>query len=546
MTRAPLLSALSVLIFSLIACTQPSPETMNRGDELLAKYTSFKLTTDLDSLSENQRAMLPLLIEACQAMDDGFWLQAYGDKQTLLEGIADPQLRRFAEINYGPWDRLDGNTPFIDATPPKPAGARYYPADMSKDELAQAAATNPALTSLYTLVVRREDGSLQAVPYNEAFREQILVASSKLREAADLAEDPGFKRYLELRADALEKNDYFKSDLAWMEMKNNRLDIVIGPIENYEDQLFNYKASFEGYVLIKDPEWSQRLARYAALLPEMQRGLPVEEKYKQESPGTESDLNAYDVVYYAGDCNAGSKTIAINLPNDERVQDEKGSRRLQLKNAMRAKFEKILMPISEILIAPDQRQHISFDAFFENTMFHEVAHGLGIKNTINDKGPVRRVLKEQSSALEEGKADVLGLYLVTKLHEMGELGEGDLMDNYVTFLCSIFRSIRFGASSAHGRANVVRFNFFKRMGAFEKDTDTLSYRVNFGKMREAMNALSAKILMLQGNGDYDGVKAMMAELGQVGPELNHELDRLAEAGIPVDVTFEQGTETLGL
>jgi len=295
---------------------------------------------------------------------------------------------------------------------------------------------------------------------------------------------------------------------------------------------------------VKDKEWSQRLMKYIAMLPELQKGLPVADAYKKETPGTGSDLNAYDALYYAGDCNAGAKTIAINLPNDEEVQLSKGTRRLQLKNAMRAKFDKIMVPIADRLIAEDQRSHVTFDAFFANTMFHEVAHGLGIKNTIDGKGTVREALKDRAGALEEGKADVLGLYMVTQLVKKGELGDADVRDNYVTFLAGIFRSVRFGAADAHGRANMARFNFFKQMGAFSRDEATGTYRVDFDKMEAAMNALSEKILTFQGDGDYEGVGAFMEEMGVIGPELQDSLDSLSEAGIPVDIVFEQGMQVL--
>jgi hypothetical protein len=333
--------------------------------------------------------------------------------------------------------------------------------------------------------------------------------------------------------------------MAWMEMKNNTLDIVIGPIETYEDKLFGYKAAHEAYVLIKDQEWSKRLAKYASFLPQLQKGIPVKEAYKKEMPGADADLNAYDVVYYAGDCNAGSKTIAINLPNDEEVQLKKGTRRLQLKNAMQAKFDKIMIPIAHTLIAEDQRNFINFDAFFSNTMFHEVAHGLGIKNTINGKGTVRDALKEHASALEEGKADILGLYMITQLHKKGELS-GDIKDYYTTFMAGIFRSIRFGAASAHGRANMIRFSFFKENGAFQRDAATGTYRVNYDKMQQAMNELSEKILTLQGDGDYQGVASLVSKQGNIDPQLQADLDRLQEASIPVDVVFEQGIDVLGL
>ena len=517
-------------------------------DIKLARYTSVRLTTDLP-LSEGERRMIPLLIDAAREMDALFTLQTYGNLDSLLASIPNPQLRRYVEINYGPWDRLANNAPFVPGVGMKPDGSNLYPADMTREEfegqVAAGGARTDSLRSLYTLVRRGADGRLMAVPYHQAFATHLQRASARLREAAALAEDAGLRRYLELRADALLSDDFQPSDMAWLDMKTNTLDIVIGPIETYEDALFGYKASYEGYVLVKDQEWSRRLSRYAALLPALQTGLPVPEAYRRETPGTDSELNAYDVVYYAGEANAGSKTIAINLPNDEEVQLAKGTRRLQLRNAMRAKFDRILVPISEMLIAPDQRRHITFDAFFGNTMFHEVAHGLGIKNTINGRGTVRESLREQASALEEGKADVLGLYMVTRLNEMGEI-EGDVTDSYVTFLASIFRSVRFGASSAHGRANIARFNYFKERGAFTRDAATGTYRVDADRMRQAMDALSAQILQYQGDGDYAGVQAFMERYGQIDAELQGDLDRLAGAGIPVDVVFEQGPSVLGL
>ncbi len=537
-------------VLSSQACRPGGEEPMSAEKtdaRLLDKYTTVRLTTDLSRLTAAQRQMVPLLIEACQQMDEVFWKQAFGDRTALLSSVADPDLQRFAQINYGPWDRLDDNRPFVAGYGPKPPGANFYPTDMSKEEFEGAVSGGgEALKGLYTLVRRDAQGGLTPVAYHEAFTAEHQRAAELLRSAARLAESPGLQRYLELRAQALLTGQYQPSDLAWMDMKDNTLDVVIGPIETYEDQLFGYKAAHEGYVLVKDQEWSQRLARYTALLPGLQRGLPVADAYKRQTPGTDSDLNAYDVIYYAGDCNAGSKTIAINLPNDERVQLEKGTRRLQLKNAMRAKFDEILVPLARELIEPGQLEHVTFDAFFANTMFHEVAHGLGIKETINGRGSVRTALKEQASALEEGKADVLGLYMVTRLTADGELSEGSLQDNYVTFLSSIFRSIRFGASSAHGRANLVRFNFFEERGAFSRDAETGRYRVDMDRMREAMNALSEKILRLQGDGDYDGVVALMQRYGQMDSGLRGALEQLTSAGIPVDIVFEQGVEVLGL
>ncbi|ARS36255.1 dipeptidyl-peptidase 3 family protein [Pontibacter actiniarum] len=509
----------------------------------LDTYTTVRLTSDLSKLGEKEKQMLPLLIEASDIMNKLFWYEAYGKSDSLLATLDSEAAKQYTKINYGPWDRLNNNEPFIPGVGPKPEGANFYPENMTKEEFEQASLTDKA--SQYTFLRRDENGKLVTVPYHVQFKEEVQRAADLLRQAAGLAEDPGLKKYLNLRAEALLTDNYQPSDLAWMDMKNNRLDIVIGPIETYEDKLFGYKAAHEAYVLVKDMEWSERLSKYAAFLPELQRGLPVAAKYKKETPGTDSDLNAYDVVYYAGDSNAGSKTIAINLPNDEEVQLKRGTRRLQLKNAMKAKFDKIMEPIAEELIVEDQQQYVTFDAFFANTMFHEVAHGLGIKNTVNNKGTVREALKEHASALEEGKADILGLYMITQLNEKGEL-EGDLKEYYTTFLAGIFRSVRFGAASAHGKANMVRFNFFKENGAFERDEQTGKYRVNYQKMREAMNKLSEKILTLQGEGDYAGVGTLLNEQGQISPQLQADLDRLSEANIPVDIVFEQGTDVLGL
>jgi hypothetical protein len=516
----------------------------------LAQYTPVRLTADLSGLSERERRMIPLLIEAAQEMDTIFWQQVYPARDSLLGTVRDSATRAYVSLNYGPWDRLDDNAAFVSGVGTRPAGAAFYPADMSKEEFESAAKAasdgGAALRNLYTVVRRDSSGGLVAVPYHQAFADGSRRAAAKLREAAALAEDAGLRKYLELRATALETDDYQPSDLAWLDMKRNTVDIVIGPIETYDDELFGYKAAHEAYVLVKDREWSERLARYAKLLPGLQRGLPVAEAYKREKPGTDSDLNAYDAVYYTGQANAGSKTIAINLPNDEQVQLKKGTRRLQLKNAMRAKFDKILVPIGEEMIAEDQQQHIEFDAFFANVMFHEVAHGLGVKNTIGGKGTVRDALKEQAGALEEGKADILGLYMITRLQQQGEMPGVDLDDNYVTFLAGIFRSIRFGAASAHGRANAAELSFLQERGAFTRDSASGRYRVDFPRMRAAVDSMAGAILRLQGDGDYEGVKRFMAERGVVPASAQADLDRLGGKGIPVDIVFEQGLEALGI
>jgi hypothetical protein len=510
----------------------------------LDKYAAVRLTTDLSKLSAAEQKMLGHFIDAADVINAIYWQQAYGDPQPLLDGISDPLVRRFVEINFGPWDRIDGNKAFVAGVGPKPAGANFYPADMSKAEF--EAFQDPKKTGLYSLVRRGADGKLALVPFSQAYAAPLKQAAGHLRQAAELAPDAGLKTYLEQRATALETDNYQPSDFAWMDMKTNRVDLVIGPIETYEDQLYGYRAAYEAYVLVKDMEWSERLTRFARFLPELQRGLPVPPAYKKEPAGSSSDLNAYDVLYCAGDANAGSKTIAINLPNDEEVGLKKGTRRLQLKNAVRAKFDKTLVPIAAELIAKDQQANIKFDAFFANIMFHEVAHGLGVKNTIAGHGTVRSALKESYGALEEAKADILGLYLVTKLLEKKELRDTTLMDHYVTFVAGIVRSARFGAANAHGQANMIEFNFFEDQGAFERDAATGTYRVNAAKTTAAVAALAARIIKLQGDGDYAGAAKVVASEGIVRPSLRQDIDRLAQKNIPVDIVFEQGKKVAGL
>lgn len=552
MNSTSFLRPLGALLISaaLSSCGSETPppasvEPLVTVDPRPEVYADFTLTADLSELSDDQREMIKLLIDASRIMDDLYWKQAYGDDyEEWLESISDADSRRFAELNYGPWDRLDDDKPFMEGVGAKPLGANFYPPDMSIEEFEQAYL--PGKLGLYSLIRRNADGSLRLIPYHVAYAEELKEAALLLRTAAKLAASTDFGNYLKLRAAALISDEFQISDMYWMDVRDNDIDIVIGPIETYEDRLFGYRTAYESYVLIKDHAWSDRLSRFADFLPQLQEGLPVADEYKWETPGSDSDLNAYDVIYYAGASNAASKTIAINLPNDEQVQLSRGTRRLQLKNAMRAKFDKILEPIADELIDTAQRKHITFDAFFANTMFHEVAHGLGIKNTIDGRGTVRETLRDVASGMEEGKADILGLYMITELHKAGELGDVDLRDYYVTFMTSVFRSIRFGAASAHGKANMVRFNFFLESGAFTRDAESGKYHVDFEQMETAMTDLSRLLLTLQGDGDYDGAKELFASKGVISDVLQGDLERLTNAGIPVDITFQQGLAVLGL
>jgi hypothetical protein len=541
-------------------------EKDNRLKAKLDEFAVVKLTTDLSRLNEKEKQIIPLLIEVAKIMDDIYWQQTLGDKQSFLEEINDPDARRFAEINYGPWDRLGDNSPFLQEYGEKPKGANFYPKDMTKEEFEKW--DDPDKASQYTIIQRMTDKSLRSIWYHEVYKDRIEEAATLLEKAANVLSEKKagqteaatmvadeissskpekieLSDYLLLRAKALRTDDYFESDMAWMTMKNNTIDFVVGPIENYEDELFGYKAAHEAAILIKDKEWSERLSKYTAMLPELQKQLPVEKQYKKEEPGSNSDLNAYDIIYYAGQSNAGGKTIAINLPNDEKVQLEKGSRRLQLKNAMRAKFDNILVPISKVLTDSSEQKNITFDAFFSNVMFHEVAHGLGIKNTITGKGAVREALKEKYSAYEEAKADILGLYMVGWLINKGELKNVSLKDSYVTYMAGIIRSVRFGAADAHGKSNMMCFNYFEDNGAFTRNADG-TYHVDINKTKKAVDGWSAMILKFEGDGDYEGASKYLEKYGVIRPQLRKDIARLRSAKIPVDVIFEQGLEPLGL
>lgn len=550
MSKIQIASAMKRFVFLLpivmfaFSCTQRQQNIEQKSDvdyaQLLSKYAEVDLSADITHLTEKEKEIIKIFFQVADIMDELFWIQTFGEeKDKFLQSIQDSHALKYALINYGPWDRLNNNEPFLPGYSKKPDGANFYPMDMTKDEFERW--DNPDKTSLYTMIRRNEQGQLQAIWYKDFFKEKLTKAIDLLRRAAELAEDPGLKNYLLARAQAFETDNYFESDMLWMDMKQSNIDFVVGPIENYEDKLFGYKAAYEAFILIKDIEWSNRLQRYVKLLPKLQQSLPVDERYKREKPGTESDINVYQAIYYAGDCNAGTKSIAINLPNDEQVQIRKGSRKLQLKNTMKAKFDKILMPIANLLIAPEQRKHVTFEAFFENVLFHEVAHGLGIKNVIGQNTTVRQALKEAYSPIEEAKADIMGLYLVYKLREMGEITEGDLMDNFVTFVAGIFRSVRFGAASAHGKANMMRFNYFLQSGAIERRSDG-TYFVHFDKMKDAMIQSVKQILEIQGNGDYDTANKLIETEGNIPEQLQKDLDRINAQKIPVDIVFRQGLQ----
>lgn len=534
----------SLLGVATVASTLFSCNTQQQESPMKAKveeYAQVELKSDLvNNLNDKEKELVKIFFQVGEITDDLFWQQTFGDK-SQLDTITDNYAKEFAMIHYGAWDRLDNNKPFLAGYDEKPAVCNYYPHDITAEEFDAFEDANK--NSWYTVIRRNEDGSLKSVWYHEAYAEEIGRICALLEKAVTLAEDPGLKNYLEKRIEAFKTDDYLESDLAWMDMKDSKIDFVTGPIESYDDKFQETKASYESFILLKDEARSKDLAKFVAMLPALQKELPCAPEYKTFVPGTSSDLNVYDAVYYAGDCNAGSKTIAINLPNDERVHALKGTRRLQLRNSMKAKFDKILMPIGQLIVTPEQQKYLNFDAFFWNVTFHEVAHGLGVKQTINTNESVDAVMGTEKTSWEEAKADILGLFMVTKLIEMGEITNITAEDAIATYIAGILRSVRFGAASSHGKANMMCFNYMEKAGAFSRDTKG-QYVIDFGKAKEAMNGWAALILQTQGDGNVEFATKYRAENGGITPALQADLDKINGAGIPRDITFIQGADIL--
>ncbi|MBF0181647.1 MAG: Zn-dependent hydrolase [Magnetococcales bacterium] len=468
------------------------PVTVVSGEAPVERLVTVRLTADLAGLSDAERRMLPLLREAALAVGSVF----------------------------------------------RPGGY-FYPPDVTREALEKAAVTDPLLKDPHAVVIRAADGRLQAVPYHRAFSRVHALAADRLRAAADLAGDAGLARYLRLRAEALLTDRYRASDMAWMEMRDNRLDLVIGPIETYEDRLLGVKAAHEALLLVRDREWDRRLERYTRRLGEYQSRLPVPPAYRSETPGAESDLGVYDVLLMTGDA-ANTRPIAINLPNDEEVQLQKGARRLQLRNVMRAKFERILLPMARELLDAEQFARVTFEALFLNTLFHEVAHGLGIKKRVDGSGmTVTDALREDAWMMEEGKADALALFLGDLDEALDRVsGSEGRTARYLTEFASLFRAIRFGPESAHARANLIRFQYLREQGAITR-TAGGRYRADLERMESASRGLAERILRLQGDGDAEGVRALERRYGVVSPELAADLRRVEDLAIPTDVAFEE-------
>ena len=526
------LYTLAATAIAVAACVQNEPSALQ---EKVESYAVVEVKSPLyDALSENDKKIVDLFRQAGEIIDGLFWKQTFGDKAEM-EGLKDEYAKAYAMINYGPWDQLDDNKPFVEGYGEKPLGCQYYPQDMTKEEF--EAFNDPDKLSLYTVIRRDENGALKTVWYRDEYKAELDKICALLEEAAALTTNEGLRTYLTERVKAFRTDDYLASDMAWMDMKDCNMDLVIGPIENYDDHLYEAKAAYECFILLKDEKRSANLAKYVSLLPALQTMLPCAPEYKTFVPGTSSDLNVYDAIYYSGDCNGGSKTIAINLPNDERVHVAKGARRLQLYNSMMAKFDKILAPIGEILVTPEQQKLLTADAFFWNVTFHEVAHGLGVKETVNGKGTVDAAMGSEKTTWEEAKADILGLFMVNKLIDMGEITDITKEESIATFIAGIVRSVRFGSASSHGKANMMCFNYMEDHGAFSRNAED-RYVVDFEKAAEAIDSWANTIIETQATGNFEFAQKYASENASIREALAADIAKVNEAGIPRDIVFD--------
>ncbi len=513
--------------------------------ERLERFSPTDITYDESILNEEQKQVLEKLVLAAKQMDKIFWKQASHDGLALKEAFekskdpADKDYLHFIIINFGPYDRLNVDEPFVGTTP-KPAGAGFYPPDMTKEELDDYIAghleVKEQFESPYT-VIKRKEGELVAVPYNEEYREDLEPAAQYLREAAELTSNASLKKYLNRRAEDLLNNDYYQSDVDWIDLKDNLVEIVIGPFEVYEDALMGIKAAYESFVYINDREEMEKVKGYLEYLDEMQKNLPVDPKYKdQEVWGLESPLNVVVEVFTAGDNKAGVQTSAFVLPNDERVREEKGTKKVFLKNMMEAKFNKSLIPISKRVLSAEDAEFVTFYGYFTEVMLHEIAHALGVNYTTlpdGTKTTVNKALKEHYSGIEEAKATIAGLYNVPLLMEKGLIPAEKEKEIYTTYLAGIFRSLRFGVGSAHGLATLMEYNFLREKEAFLYDEEAEKFKVNEGKIKEGIKELAQNLLILQGDGDYEKAAAFISRYGQLDELTKKIFEKLED--IPVDI-----------
>ena len=541
------------IVFGFSACNQgkdnqkqEQPESKTQPlsmKEMVDQYAVIDLKADLSKLTDNQRKMIKELIEAAKIVDNIFWKQAYGNKDDLFAKINDDDTTRFVEINYGPWDRLSGNQSFVNGFGKKPLGANFYPKDIKYFPFIQLPFQDKL--SMYTLLARDENHDLYTIPYHEAYKEEIAQITEHMQKAADLAENQAFKDYLLKRIKALQTDDYYESDAAWVDMSDNIVDFTIGSFENEEDHFLYLKGAYEASVMLKDVEWTNKFASYLSFLPDLQKELPVDDAYKSQKMGINSGIVVCDILYNGGYSNAGPKNIALTRPTDGKIQMEKGTKKLQFKNVTEAKFQKILYPIAELLMDSSQLKNVKSNSFFENNLFFEICNGMLLTQTIDGKGPVKETLNETYNVIKNLNNDVLRLFLIRKLNEKGILEESDINDNFATYLADIFRSVRFGTAHSQGKAAMISFNYYMEKGAIVRN-DKGIYKVDFPKMKQVNEELAQKVIKIQGDGNYQEAKSMIREYGMVKPTLKKDLNKIQENKIPVDIVFNQGEVVLGL
>ena len=545
-----LIPALFLLAFILQGCKGEKDEgnkVQTEGIEMvkkeIANFSPTELKYDDSILDDRQKIVVEKLYRASKIIDDIFLNQVYSKNEQIKaklmsENTKDAKLRlQLFNIMFGPFDRLEHDRPFI-GNEPKPLGANFYPEDMSKEEFESWIKNHPedekAFTSEFTMI-RRDDKNLVAIPYSQYFKDQLTKISDILKDAAGYTDNPSLKKYLLTRADAFLSNDYYESDMAWMDVKDNDIEVVIGPYEVYEDGLYNYKASFESFVTIRDPEESKKLEVFKKYLRDMELHLPIPMEYKNLERGSESPISVVNEVYTAGDTKAGVQTLAFNLPNDERVRKAKGSKKVMLKNVAQAKYDKQLIPIAKIVLEPDQLQYVTFNSFFTHSLMHEISHGIGpgfIK--VNGRETeVRKELKETYATLEECKADILGMYNNVFMIEKGVFPKTFEKETYVTFLAGIFRSVRFGINEAHGGGNAIIYNYLLEKGGYEYNSTAQQVKVNFSKIDHALTELANLILMIQAKGDYHAAKGLIERYAVNSPSMRILVEKLVN--IPVDI-----------
>ena len=509
-----------------------------------ARFAPTDLTADITALPANERESLAHMVRAAQVMDALFLEQVWAGNEAMLQSlvrddspIGKARLHEFL-INKGPWSRLDHNEAFIPGAPEKPASANYYPEGATKAEVEKwlnslGGAEKTRATGFFTTIRRGPDGKFIAVPYSTEYQGALSIAAQHLRAAAAATAQPTLKAFLESRAAAFGSNDYYDSDVKWMEL-DATIEPTIGPYEVYEDEWFNYKAAFEAFITVKDRTESEKLQRFAGALQDIENNLPIDPKYRNPKLGALAPIAVVNTVFSAGDGNRGVQTAAFNLPNDERVIREKGSKRVMLKNNQQAKFDKVLTPISKVALSSADQGNIAFDAFFTHILMHELMHGLG-PHDINVGGrasTVRQELKETYSAIEEAKADISGLFALQYLVDKGQLDKSLERTMYTTFLASAFRSLRFGINEAHGRGQAIQLNYLLDQGAFKVNGDG-TFGVDTGKIREGVIALTREIMTLQAEGSYAKAKQMIDTLGTLRPPTKAILDKLTS--VPVDI-----------